>query len=132
MVDSYDMEEFKRTIHLNQVISFYLTKVCTPLLEAAGTHEDPASVIMLGSTDALRVPSGSETNYAYATSKAGLHWLTKHLSLELGPRCITVNCIAPGPVPTKMNSRIIDPEVAERGRQGGKRGHALIRCWFVS
>ena len=78
------------------------------------------------------MPSGSETNYAYATSKAGLHWLTKHLSLELGPRCITVNCIAPGPVPTKMNSRIIDPEVAERGRQGGKRGHALIRCWFIS
>ena len=98
------MEEFKRTIHLNQVISFYLTKVCTPLLEAAGTHEDPASVIMLGSTDALRVPSGSETNYAYATSKAGLHWLTKHLSLELGPRCITVNCIAPGPVPTKVST----------------------------
>lgn len=27
----------------------------------------------------------------------GLHWLTTHLSLELGPRNITVNCIAPGP-----------------------------------
>ena len=57
--------------------------------------------------------TGSSTNYAYSTSKAGLHWLTTHLCLELGPRNITCNCIAPGPVATKINARILDPKVAE-------------------
>jgi 3-oxoacyl-[acyl-carrier protein] reductase len=40
---------------------------------------------------------------AYAASKAGVHYLTKVLAGELGPWNITVNCYAPGMVPTEMN-----------------------------
>ncbi len=40
---------------------------------------------------------------AYATSKAGVHSLTRVLAGELGPFDVTANCIAPGMVPTEMN-----------------------------
>ena len=35
---------------------------------------------------------------AYAAAKAGLEGLTRQLALDLGPRQITVNCVAPGVV----------------------------------
>jgi 3-oxoacyl-[acyl-carrier protein] reductase len=40
---------------------------------------------------------------AYASSKAGVHSLTRVLAGELGAFGITVNCYAPGMVPTEMN-----------------------------
>ena len=40
---------------------------------------------------------------AYASSKAGVHSLTRVLAGELGPYDITVNCFAPGMIPTQMN-----------------------------
>jgi NAD(P)-dependent dehydrogenase (short-subunit alcohol dehydrogenase family) len=40
---------------------------------------------------------------AYATSKAGLHGLTKQLAIELAPLGIRVNTFAPGPVNVERN-----------------------------
>ncbi|HWA20373.1 MAG TPA: SDR family NAD(P)-dependent oxidoreductase [Devosia sp.] len=40
---------------------------------------------------------------AYAASKAGVISLTRVLAGELGPHDITVNCYAPGMIPTEMN-----------------------------
>src|SRR5690606_22134093 len=40
---------------------------------------------------------------AYAASKAGVESITRVLASELGPLGITVNCYAPGMVPTQMN-----------------------------
>ena len=40
--------------------------------------------------------------YAYSSSKAAVHQLTRHLARKLGPRNITVNAIAPGPFESKM------------------------------
>lgn len=42
---------------------------------------------------------------AYATSKAGLHGLTKQLAVELAPRGIRVNTFAPGPINVDRNLR---------------------------
>lgn len=39
----------------------------------------------------------------YSLSKSALIGLTKGLSRDLGPRGITVNLVAPGPVDTDMN-----------------------------
>jgi NAD(P)-dependent dehydrogenase (short-subunit alcohol dehydrogenase family) len=79
---------------------FFLTRALLPLLEAAGTPDDPARVINIGSIDGLRVPP--LPTYAYSASKAGLHHLTRVLARELGPRRITVNAVAPGPFESKM------------------------------
>lgn len=47
-------------------------------------------------------------NLAYASAKAGLHMFTKSASVELGPRGIRVNTIAPGAIETAMNREILD------------------------
>jgi NAD(P)-dependent dehydrogenase (short-subunit alcohol dehydrogenase family) len=89
-----------KVVDLNLKTPFYLTRAFLPLLEAAGTADDPARVINVGSIDGLRVPELH--TYSYAASKAGLHQLTRMLAHELGPRHITVNAVAPGPFESKM------------------------------
>jgi NAD(P)-dependent dehydrogenase (short-subunit alcohol dehydrogenase family) len=89
-----------KVLDLNLKAPFFLTRAMLPLLEAAGTADDPARVINVGSIDGLRVP-GLPT-YSYSASKAGLHQLTRVLARELGPRHITVNAVAPGPFESKM------------------------------
>lgn len=46
---------------------------------------------------------GVKNLIAYATSKAGLHGLTKQLAIELAPHGIRVNTFAPGPVNVERN-----------------------------
>jgi NAD(P)-dependent dehydrogenase (short-subunit alcohol dehydrogenase family) len=89
-----------KVLNLNLKTPFFLTRAFLPLLEAAGTADDPARIINVGSIDALRVPELHI--YSYAASKAGLHQLTRMLARELGPRHITVNAVAPGPFESKM------------------------------
>ena len=89
-----------KVVDLDLKAPFFLTRALLPLLEAAGTPDDPARVINIGSIDGLRVPPFP--TYAYSASKAGLHHLTRVLARELGPRRITVNAVAPGPFKSKM------------------------------
>ncbi len=49
---------------------------------------------------------GSPGSAAYSMSKAALHGLAKSLALELAPRRIRVNCVAPGYVNTPMYARL--------------------------
>ena len=67
---------------LNAKSPFLLTRALLPALEAAGTADDPARVINIGSIDGIQVPI-MET-YAYSTSKAAIHQLTRHLARQLG------------------------------------------------
>jgi len=89
-----------KVVNLNLKAPFFLVRAFLPLLEAAGTADDPARVINVGSIDGLLVPELH--TYSYAASKAGLHQLTRVLARELGPRHITVNAVAPGPFESKM------------------------------
>jgi NAD(P)-dependent dehydrogenase (short-subunit alcohol dehydrogenase family) len=89
-----------KLVDLNLKAPFFLTRAFLPLLEAGGTHDDPARIINVGSIDGLRVPPFP--TYAYSASKAGLHHLTRVLARELGPRRIAVNAVAPGPFESKM------------------------------
>ena len=49
---------------------------------------------------------GGQTNYAAA--KAGVIGLTKSLAKELGGRNVTVNCVAPGYIPTDLTNVLSD------------------------
>ena len=96
----FPADAWDKVMNLNAKSPFLLTRALVPALEAAGTPDDPARVINIGSIDGIQVPI-LET-YAYSTSKAALHQLTRHLARQLGPRNITVNAVAPGPFESKM------------------------------
>ena len=81
---------------------FFLIQQTLPLLEAAGTADDPARVINVGSIDGIQTPV-FET-FSYGPSKAAVHALTKQMAARLVKRNIIVNAIAPGPFPTWMLS----------------------------
>jgi NAD(P)-dependent dehydrogenase (short-subunit alcohol dehydrogenase family) len=98
-IGEFDEAAWERVLSLNVKGVFFTTKYLLPLLNAAGTAQDPARVINVGSIDGLRVPA-LET-YSYSASKAAVHQLTRHLAKRLAP-AITVNAIAPGPFPSRM------------------------------
>jgi NAD(P)-dependent dehydrogenase (short-subunit alcohol dehydrogenase family) len=89
-----------KVLDLNLKAPFFLTRAFLPMLEEAGTDDDPARVINVGSIDGIHVPPMH--TYSYSSSKAGLHHLTRVLAKELGPRRVTVNAVAPGPFESKM------------------------------
>jgi NAD(P)-dependent dehydrogenase (short-subunit alcohol dehydrogenase family) len=77
-----------------------------PGLRRAGTFDDPARVINIGSIDGIHV--SPMPTYSYSASKAAIHQLTRVLARELGPQHITVNAIAPGPFPSKMMAATLE------------------------
>jgi NAD(P)-dependent dehydrogenase (short-subunit alcohol dehydrogenase family) len=94
-----DTASWHRVLDVNVEGVFHTTKFLLPLLQAAGTAEDPARIVNIGSVDGIQVPA-FET-YAYSASKAAVHQLTRHLAKHLAPE-ITVNAIAPGPFQSRM------------------------------
>ena len=99
-LEEFPASAWDKVLDLNLKSPFFLTRALLPQLEAAGTADDPARVINIGSVDGLHV-SGTPT-YSYSASKAALHQLTRVLARELGPRHVTVNAVAPGPFESKM------------------------------
>lgn len=104
-IEEFDEAAWERVLALNVKGVFHLTKFLLPLLRAAGTEEDPARVINIGSIDGIHVPV-LET-YSYSASKAAVHQLTRHLARRLAP-AITVNAIAPGPFESKMMAATLE------------------------
>jgi NAD(P)-dependent dehydrogenase (short-subunit alcohol dehydrogenase family) len=105
-LEEYPLDAFDKLWDINIKALFHLTVLSLPLLRAAATADDPARVINIGSIDGLGVPA-MET-YAYSTTKAGVHMLTRHLASKLAPERITVNAIAPGPFDSKMMAFALD------------------------
>ena len=104
-LEQFDEAAWERALALNVKGVFHLTKFLVPLLEEAGSAEEPARVINIGSIDGFKVPLLD--NYSYSASKAAVHMLTRHLAKRLAPR-ITVNAIAPGPFESKMMAAVLD------------------------
>ena len=66
-------------------------------------------IINIGSMDGLHVPVVQRVpTFAYSASKAALHHLTRALAVELGPRHITVNAVAPGFFESRMTDYIFE------------------------
>jgi 2-deoxy-D-gluconate 3-dehydrogenase len=107
-IDEFPESGWDKTMDLNVKSLFFLTQQFLPALRAAGSAEDPARVINIGSINGITHPH--MTNYAYSASKAAVHQLTRHLGADLAPQGINVNGIAPGFFPSKMTAHLLAHE----------------------
>ena len=104
--ESFPAKAWDRVLDLNVKGVFFLTRACTDLLEKAASPDDPARVINIGSVDGLKAP-GLDT-WAYSSSKAAVHMLTRHLAKTLARKQITVNAVAPGPFQSQMMAATLE------------------------
>jgi len=88
-VDTLTEEQFDEMYHIHLKGIFFLTQKALPVLNNGGR------IINLSSVAARISYPG---NSAYSIMKGGVDVFTRNLALELGPRGITVNAIAPGAV----------------------------------
>lgn len=98
-------EQWERTIRQNLDSIFYTTR------DAVHVMTDGGRIVLVSSTAGQR---GEAYHSDYAATKGAIISFTKSLAVELGPRNINVNCVAPGWVDTEMVQDAIADEGLER------------------
>jgi NAD(P)-dependent dehydrogenase (short-subunit alcohol dehydrogenase family) len=88
-------ESFDRQWRTNVRAPYLITQAALPHLGAG------SSVVFISS---IAGHVGFPNSTAYCATKGALELLTRALAMELSPRGIRVNCIAPGNVHTPMNA----------------------------
>ncbi|MEJ2216423.1 MAG: SDR family NAD(P)-dependent oxidoreductase [Gemmatimonadota bacterium] len=101
-----DMEDrqWRRTIAVNLDSIFYTTRAAAKLVTDAGR------IVLVSSTAGQR---GEAFHADYAATKGAIISLVKGIAVELAPRGITVNAVAPGWIDTDM----CDLPFADGGRE---------------
>ncbi|MEU6379403.1 glucose 1-dehydrogenase [Streptomyces sp. NPDC046909] len=87
--------QFRRVVEVNQVGVFLGMKAAAPAIAAAGG----GTIVNSASINAFVGVAGT---VAYSASKWAVRGMTRTAALELGPRGIRVNAVAPGSVATAM------------------------------
>jgi 3-oxoacyl-[acyl-carrier protein] reductase len=132
-LDRLSEEQWDATIDVNLKGTFLMCKFAVPVMK----KQKSGRIINAASFAAIIPRTGTA---AYAPSKAGVVYLTRVLAGELGPWNITVNCYAPGMVPTPMNNYDAQPlEQQEQNldmltlrRWGSKSDVANLVCFLAS
>jgi 3-oxoacyl-[acyl-carrier protein] reductase len=86
-------ERWRRTMAQNIESMFYTTRAAARMIDNAGR------IVLVSSTAGQR---GEPYHADYAASKGAMMAFVKSLAIELAPRDVTVNCVAPGWVETEM------------------------------
>ena len=90
-------EDWERVLRNNLTSAFLCAQGAARIMAA----HDGGRIVNIGSISGQR---GSYGRTAYGVTKAGIHQMTRIMAVELGPRGITVNAIAPGPIDTGITS----------------------------
>jgi 3-oxoacyl-[acyl-carrier protein] reductase len=93
------VQDWDEVISINLRGVFLVVRESVPIMMA----QRSGSIILLSSIAADR---GGRGHANYAASKGGINAMTRSLAIELAPRGIRVNAVAPGVILTKMTERI--------------------------
>jgi 3-oxoacyl-[acyl-carrier protein] reductase len=102
-----DDDGWERVLSVNLKGSFNVSQAVAPGMSANGG----GAIVLFGSFAART--GGLRASAPYASSKAGVAGLTKHLAQWGGPQGIRVNCIHPGFIQTPMNAILSDEAKAQ-------------------
>jgi len=107
-VEEYTMDDWLYTIHSCLTSSYVCTRFAVPeMLKAGG-----GSIVNISSGAGRR---GLPYRIGYCSAKAGQVGMTYGMALELGPKGIRVNCVAPGAVAGDRIDRVIAGQAQQRG-----------------
>lgn len=98
-----DFETWRTVMATNLDGVFLCSQAAIPVMAKHG-----GAIVNIASISGLRA---STLRVAYGTSKAAVIQLTKQQAVELGEQNIRVNCVAPGPVATKLALAVHSPEI---------------------
>lgn len=105
------VDDFRTVLNVNLTGTYIVSREAGLRMVQRGS----GVIINISSLNALTPGPGAG---AYPAAKAGVASLTEHLSLELGPQGVRVNCVAPGFIDGGMSAPIFaDPKV--RALRGG-------------
>jgi 3-oxoacyl-[acyl-carrier protein] reductase len=127
---AFSDEDVREVLDTNIGGAFNLARAVVPhmIVQRAG------KIINIGSVAGEKGGRG-QTNYA--ASKGALNAFTRALAVELAPRRITVNCVAPGVIDTEMSEQVralAGEEVKGRIllRRYGKPEEVAYAVWFLA
>ena len=108
-VREMDDARWHRTMRENVDSVFYTTRAVARVI---GDH---GRIVLISSTAGQR---GESFHADYGASKGAVISFTKSLAVELAPRNVTVNSVAPGWVDTEMVAGALDPAARARAHAG--------------
>lgn len=113
-VEEMSLEHWEKTISLNLTAPFLLCKYAMPHLK-----KTRGSIVNIGSIEGM---AANPKHAAYCASKAGIHALTKSLSVDHGEDGIRCNAVAPGWIDTDLNVDFVEsmPNLEEFKAKIGK------------
>ena len=102
--------EWEAVVRTNLDGAFFFTRSIAPLMRA----QEHGKIVNVTSVHGLRSEFGISN---YASSKAGLIGLTRSAAVELGPRNINVNAVAPGYIRTTRLTDGVPSEILDQARE---------------
>ncbi|HWP27531.1 MAG TPA: SDR family NAD(P)-dependent oxidoreductase [Xanthobacteraceae bacterium] len=129
--ERFDPEEWQKILQVNLVGTFEVTRQVLPIMRRAGRGR-------IVNTGSLAGKEGLPSLAAYSAASAGVIAFTKALAREVSDTDIRVNCIAAGPIDTRMirdlGNETVDAMITASPlkRLGEPREVAALVVWLCS
>lgn len=127
MINDTNIEDYEDVTAVNERAVYF----CSKHAALSMIKKQAGAIINISS---MWGQAGASCETLYSMTKAGVIGLTKALAQELAPSNITVNCIAPGIIDTRMNSQFSKEELIDEvpmGRLGTPEDIAKAVLFFA-